>query len=385
MYSFPWRRTIVAAAASLTLVGCDGGTGPSSSALEVRINTTGRALDRDGYTVSVDGQGAVAAQNRDTVTIADVSAGTRTVSIGGVAANCQVSGGSSRDVQLTRGRRTVVEFVAQCASTQLAYTTGPTGNVSLMRRRLDGTANTQVVTNIISSRMDWSPDGWKIAYTRPATDGSRTIWIVDVDSGTNRALAPATIVEAQHPVWSPDGARIAFTGRTGSGTVGIYTMRADGGDLRALTPDAANTESIPAWSPDGARILYRRTAGDLNEMWIMNADGTNPRALAPLGTNFYTHMEWSPDGSRIVFAAWRDITWDLYTIRPDGTGEVRLTSTATIHERYPTYLPDGRIAYIPSQQVAGELHDVWVMNADGTGAANFSNSPNVNELVVDWQ
>lgn len=54
----------------------------------------------------------------------------------------------------------------------------------------------------------WSPDGSKLAFSRPAggeKDGKREIWSVDRNGRNEKKLA-----EGLMPVWSPDGAFIAY-------------------------------------------------------------------------------------------------------------------------------------------------------------------------------
>jgi len=117
----------------------------------------------------------------------------------------------------------------------------------------------------------------------------------------------------------------------------------------------------------------------------MMADGSGQQRLANIGTTVYTHIDWSPDGTRIVFGAVRDGSWELFTVRPDGSGETRLTATPSVDERYPTFLPDGRIGYNSMPAGTVPAHDAWIMNADGTGAAPFTSTPDVSEALPAWQ
>jgi Tol biopolymer transport system component len=50
---------------------------------------------------------------------------------------------------------------------------------------------------------------------------------------------------------------------------------------------------------------------------------------------------------------------DLYVVRIDGTAQANLTNTPSVNEIWPTWSPDGRIAF----ESAG---NIYVMNADGT-------------------
>lgn len=382
-------RHLPAACALLALSACsdggDGVTDPDTGSAQVTIATTGRVLDRDGYTVSVDGLAEVPVPVNHTLTLSRLEPGTHTVQFGGVAGNCVVAGGATRAVQVTAGTPAAVQFNVQCAADRMAFV-GMEGTVpAVFVRRLDGTGLTRIASGTTGSRVDWSPDGHRLAYAAPGTtSGSRILWIADVDSGTTRMVPLPDLPTAVHPAWSPDGTRLAFSGLPVDGVRTIYTVRLDGTDLKRLTPDPAG-ETMPVWSPDGTRIAYRRDTPAAEEVWVMMADGSGQQRLAALGSLVYTHIDWSPDGTRILFNGFRDDNWEILTVRPDGGGETRLTNTPDVDERYATFLPDGRIGFnaMPARTVP--VHDAWIMSADGTSRLQFTNTPDVSESVPAWQ
>jgi Tol biopolymer transport system component len=377
------------ACALLALSACgdgeDGITNPTTGSAQVTIATTGRVLDRDGYTVSVDGHADAAVPANHTLTLSGLAPGPHTVRFGGVAENCAVAGGTTRTVEVTAGREAAVQFSVQCTGNRFAYVETVNNISSVYVRRLDGTGLTRIATGTLSSRVDWSPDGHRLVFAAPGTvQGSRNLHVFDVDSGTTRTVPLPDLPVAVHPAWSPDGTRLVFSGIPVDGVRTIYTVRPDGTELRRLTPDPAG-ETMPVWSPDGTRIAYRRDTPTTSEVWVMRADGTSPQRLAALGSVGYTHIDWSPDGSRIVFNGFRDGNWELITVRPDGSGETRLTTTPTVDERYATFLPDGRIGYNAMPAGTIPVQDAWIINADGTGATQFTSTPTVSESVPAWQ
>jgi dipeptidyl aminopeptidase/acylaminoacyl peptidase len=69
--------------------------------------------------------------------------------------------------------------------------------------------------------------------------------------------------------------------------------------------------------------------------------------------------------------------WDIWVMNPDGTGQTNLTNTPDSNEVDPAWSPDGsKIAY-----TRGE--DIWVMNSDGTGQTNLTDNPEP-EFGADW-
>ena len=71
----------------------------------------------------------------------------------------------------------------------------------------------------------------------------------------------------------------------------------------------------------------------------------------------------------IVYEAYHGDNWELFVMNADGTGKKNLTNTKDSHELYPQASPDGtRICFVND---AGEgravVRSVCVMNADGSG------------------
>src|SRR4029077_4074313 len=172
--------------------------------------------------------------------------------------------------------------------------------------------------------------------------------------------------------------------------VHILDARSEGGgsDMRQIT-NGPNEDDSPAWSPDGRQIAFVSVHSDVSDIFVMNVDGSNVRQVTrELGQNI--HPIWSTDGSRILFNTTyfagrpqneektsdgkrvigekRDDFIDLATIRPDGSGLQRITRGGGY--TYASFSPDGMSILHRRQQ--GEVSQVFLMNADGSGDHNLS-------------
>jgi len=230
----------------------------------------------------------------------------------------------------------------------------------------------------------WSPDRKTIAFVRSAE-----IYVVNADGGRQQKLA-----RGKSPAWSPDGKAIAFLR-----SADIYVMGADGSRQRNLTRTAA-PDVDPVWSPDGRRIAFARKiafpsgVGGNFDILVMNADGSGQRRLTrEVGRD--DAPAWSPDGRSIVFET-RGVSgggghrWAWFfvaVVNADGSGQPRGLSGGeplkdrAPHAARPLWSPDGRmIAYIGWRH---GNHDVYVMNADGSGLTNVTRSI-ANESAFAW-
>ncbi|HUR93915.1 MAG TPA: hypothetical protein VMY76_05000 [Gemmatimonadales bacterium] len=104
-------------AAMLVAAGC-GETFISISSdgrLEIIVRTTGNDLDRDGFTISVDGGREFAVAGGSEVTLSDLDPGTHSVQLAGLADNCRVEGSNPRSVVVGADGTASVGFEVRCA------------------------------------------------------------------------------------------------------------------------------------------------------------------------------------------------------------------------------------------------------------------------------
>ena len=198
---------------------------------------------------------------------------------------------------------------------------------------------------------------------------------------------------------SPDGMMLAFASQGSVWVVPISgKVQPDlaGEPVRLTEPLGALNQgnTMVAWSGDGQWIAFNTWDGKKVEIYMVSASGGAPKKI-PVNANRSVssghnyRVSLSPDGRTLAFCS-TDLTssgmkpeksepassfQQLYTVPVDG-GEARRLTNAGAKE--PAFSPDGkRIAFIrPFYLENGKLQkDLWVMNSDGTGSIQMTESP----------
>ena len=148
----------------------------------------------------------------------------------------------------------------------------------------------------------------------------------------------------------------------------------------------------PLFSPDGTKIAYMLWPyGGNREIWVMELDFDcwPPKVTAryPVtdSDDQCAHLEdWSPDGTEILFRSWYDGLGDynrLYVAQADGSGVEELKAGVGNSSCFggpghqASYSPDEASIVYPMGYYGpdgGWYKDIYVMNADGSGAANVT-------------
>src|SRR6266542_533118 len=133
--------------------------------------------------------------------------------------------------------------------------------------------------------------------------------------------------------------KIVFTSDR-DGNDEIYVMNADGTAQTNLTNNPA-TDARPVWSPDGSRIAFASTRGGFFfDIWVMNSDGSGaPVDLTNTPAGSDVRPDWSPDGTKLTFY-FGDVGHDVYVMNADGSGRTNLTNSAA-SDFGPVWSPDG--------------------------------------------
>lgn len=140
--------------------------------------------------------------------------------------------------------------------------------------------------------------------------------------------------------------------------------------------------SLASFGGQNGKVFYEKDG----EIWSVNSDGTDAVDLTP-GNTTSSEQRPSPsaDGQHVVFQVAHAEAWNIFSMNADGSNQVDLTNnSAPVANLEPSFSPDGsKVVFMRRGLPAGE-QDIWVMDANGSGAVDLTNSPGLNETAPEF-
>jgi TolB protein len=137
------------------------------------------------------------------------------------------------------------------------------------------------------------------------------------------------------PAFSRDGTRIAVARMDSTRAMQAWVMQVDGSGAREVTrfTKAEGSPQCPAWSPDGRRLAVQsavRDAADttkfIGNIWVIDLESGGATKLAEHGAPYQDEVPtWFPDGRRIAFQSNRTGRWEIWVMNADGSGARQIT------------------------------------------------------------
>ena len=234
----------------------------------------------------------------------------------------------------------------------------------------------------------WSPDSSKIAYTA-YDDETSDIWVINADgTGLVNITNGNYGQQAGQPSWSFDSKKITFTAYSSTEdgySMDSYRVNADGTGITKITRNGDGfAGEIP--SPDGSRILQGFQREETMFFYLTDADGQDPVRIMENVDENLSGFAWAPDSSKFAYSTWHRDTdnpdernmaaHDIFVINADGTGLVNLASATADIYSYPewfTWSPDSQ--KIIFSDTIDDNQDIFIIKTDGTGLVNLTNDP----------
>jgi Tol biopolymer transport system component len=146
------------------------------------------------------------------------------------------------------------------------------------------------------------------------------------------------------PKYSPDGSKIAFT-------AGVYSGSEISYFAQVVSRAGENLYFFrgyqrPQWMPDGKLVIHNRT--DLN-LYLTGLDYRDPLNVIP-NSKSINAFSVSPDGTKIAFVrtAAANAPGHVFMMNIDGTGTRQVTDSANSSETNVIFSPDGKELMVTS-------------------------------------
>jgi serine/threonine protein kinase len=211
-----------------------------------------------------------------------------------------------------------------------------------------------------------SPDGKYVAHVLQAEDGTFSLRMRQVSTGTDVTVAGPFPNPFSGLSFSPDGDYLYYSANEqveGPGYASLFQIPSLGGSPRKILFDV---DTPVSFSPDGKRIAFGRGVPDKaeNHLMIANADGTGEKSIAVFERfDSPTRPSWSLDGKRVLTTL-HEIKggWNAVPVEVDvETKEVRrIGSTRWFDVRNLAFLPDGSALLMTAIDTDAARSQVWI-------------------------
>ncbi|MFZ0625834.1 MAG: hypothetical protein WAN34_05000 [Acidimicrobiia bacterium] len=186
-------------------------------------------------------------------------------------------------------------------------------------------------------------------------------YVIDMNTGVTTLLPLA--IRSQNPsqyAVSPDGSRVAYAAPDSDGSFQLFTAGIDGTDIRQIThpPTEANS---PAWSPDGSLVAYVQS----QSIFILDVATGESRQIPNVDADF--GVQFTPDGSSILYTSMGSDDDGLWTVPIGGGNSTQLIGRSLgVEAGGGSLSPDGSLVTFCGNRIGGPGAERFLARTDGS-------------------
>lgn len=220
----------------------------------------------------------------------------------------------------------------------------------------------------------WSPDRTFIVATVGQSEtGDANIEIVKIPSngGQEVPLTTHKWVAVRSILWHPNGSTLLLTGRKDTNAEFMNVWQIDPQtDSAGMVTDDTNNYQLISLTADGRTMLARRVS---LESYLSVGPADEPENAKRV-SEAAGRMAWL-SSDRVVYGAYKSKT--LFTANPDGSQPEEISAH---QDSSVATSPDGQ--YILTMSTENGVHNIWRMNADGTGRVQLTHGSGAQYPIV---
>jgi Tol biopolymer transport system component len=219
-------------------------------------------------------------------------------------------------------------------------------------------------------------------------------------------------VRAGEGYFSPDGTKIIYQAEekeTGNPFYQIFMQDLQTGKRHRVSPGVGKT-TCSYFRPDGKRVIWASSHEDPDakakhaaeykqreenkgkrpryvwdfdthmKIYESDLDGGNIKCLTPDAKVYSAEGSYSADGKQIVYSAGTTGNVELFIMNADGTGARQLTKSPNCYNGGPFFSPDAKRVIFRSDRKEKDRLQLYVINVDGTGETALTD----NDKWVYW-
>ncbi len=254
----------------------------------------------------------------------------------------------------------------------------------LLMMKLDGSGERTLATrptssNIFLAGAAFSPDDKVIACVEGDFGRSSKLLAINVADGAAQPITAQLWARVHALAWLPDGSGLVVSAAQSRGVPQLWQISYPSGTVSRITNDLNGYAGVSLTADAATLVTVQHT--ESSYLWSAPSATLQRATRVSAESGDYEQLNWTPDG-RILYISGVSGHHEIWVINADGTGKRRLTNDATANSS-PSTSPDGRYIYYASDR--GNLFTLWRMESDGSRPVQLLSPVHIPHCSPDGQ